>query len=94
MSETIINNIKNFNMKKTILLAGALLTICISMGSCKKDYICECSKTYTNTTSSTTRDYSIYTYTDTRARAENRCNANSSTGADFAGEYSINCQIK
>jgi hypothetical protein len=81
-------------MKNTILLVGALLFVGTSMVSCKKDYTCTCSKTYTSGSGSTTHDYSIYTYKDSRKRAEDRCNANTATGSDLGGDYSINCEIK
>ena len=81
-------------MKKTILLAVILIAVGTSMSSCKKDYICKCSKTYTSGSGSTTNDYSNYTYKDTRKRAEDRCNANATSGSDFFGNYSVNCQIQ
>lgn len=81
-------------MKKTILLAGVLIALGTSMVSCKKDYVCQCSKTYTSGSGTSTRDYSKYTYKDTRKRAEDRCNANTASGTDFFGNYSINCQIQ
>ena len=81
-------------MKKTILLAGLLFTIGTSMVSCKKDYVCKCSKTYTTGTGSSTSDFSDYTYKDSRTNAESRCNANEKTGSDIGGDYSINCQIQ
>jgi len=80
-------------MKNVILLAGALLLAGTSMTSCKKDYTCKCSKTYTTGSGSTTQNYSIYTYDDTRKRAEDRCNANTATGTDLGGDYAINCEI-
>ena len=81
-------------MKKTILLASVLFVVASTMVSCKKDYVCECSKTYTSGSATVTKDYSVYTYKDTRNRAETRCNENTSTGSDFGGNYSINCAIK
>ena len=82
-------------MKKTILSAAVLLAFGTAMTSCKKDYKCSCSKTYTSGSNTTTQnDYEAYTYKDTRARAEDRCNANSTTGSDFFGNYTINCEIK
>lgn len=81
-------------MKKVFLLAGLFLGIGVSMTSCKKDYVCKCSKTYTGTSSSTTSDYSQYTYKDSRKRAEDRCNDNTTSGSDLYGAYSINCQIQ
>lgn len=81
-------------MKKTILLAAVLLSFGASMVSCKKDYVCECSKTYTSGSGTYTKDYSIYTYKDTRKRAEDRCNDNTKTDSDMYGNYSINCEIQ
>ena len=81
-------------MKKTILLAVVLIAAGTTMSSCKKDYVCKCSKTYTSGSGSTTNDYSKYTYKDTRKRAEDRCNANTSSGSDIFGDYSVNCQIQ
>lgn len=81
-------------MKKTILFTAGLLFIGTSMVSCKKDYTCKCSKTYTSGTGSSTNDHSVYTYNDTRVRAEDRCNDNSETGTDLFGDYSINCKIQ
>lgn len=80
-------------MKNTILLAGALFVAMFTV-SCKKDYTCECEKTYTSGSGSTTRNYSVYTYKDTRTRAETRCNENTSSGTDLGGNYAINCAIK
>ncbi len=81
-------------MKKTILLVGFLLSIGATTVSCKKDYTCKCSKTYTSGSGSSTSDYSVYTYKDNRSRAETRCNENTNSGSDFWGNYSINCQIQ
>ncbi len=75
-------------------MAGVILLIGTTMTSCKKDYVCECSKTYTTGSGTSTQDYSTYTYNDSRKRAEDRCNANTATGSDFFGDYSINCDIK
>jgi hypothetical protein len=81
-------------MKKITLLTAAVLLIATSITSCKKDYTCTCSKTYTSGSSSSTADYSVYTYKDTRKRAEDRCNDNTETGTDVFGNYSINCELK
>ena len=81
-------------MKNSILLAGALLFIGTSMVSCKKDYTCKCSKTYTTGSGTSTSNYSVYTYNDTRKRAEDRCNENTESGTDFWGNYSVNCAIQ
>lgn len=81
-------------MKKMILMAGAIVFAATSITSCKKDYTCKCSKTYTSGSGSSTSDYSIYTYKDSRKRAEDRCNENTKTGSDLGGNYSINCDIQ
>jgi hypothetical protein len=81
-------------MKNIALVTIALLFAGTSMTSCKKDYTCKCSKTYTSGSGSSTSDYSIYTYKDSRKRAEDRCNDNVKTGSDLYGDYSINCAIQ
>lgn len=81
-------------MKKTILIAGGLLIMGSLMTSCKKDYLCKCSKTYTSGSGTFTKDYSQYTYKDTRNRAETRCNENTKSDSDMFGNYSVNCQIQ
>jgi hypothetical protein len=88
------NNLKTKTMKNIILMASALLFIGGSMTSCKKDYTCTCSKTYTSGSGSSTSAYSIYTYKDTRKRAEDRCNDNTKSGSDIYGDYAINCAIQ
>ena len=80
--------------KKTILFVVGLLFIATSFMSCKKDYTCKCSKTYTSGSGSSTNDHSVYTYKETRTRAESRCNENTTSGSDLGGDYSINCQIQ
>ncbi len=75
------------------MLVSFLTLVSFLSVSCKKDYVCKCSKTYTTGTGSSTSEHSIYTYRDTRGRAETRCNANTTTGKDFGGDYAINCQV-
>jgi hypothetical protein len=62
--------------------------------SCKKDYVCKCSKTYTSGSGSSTSNYSVYTYKENRNRAEERCNENVKSDNDLGGNYSVNCQIQ
>lgn len=81
-------------MKKSMIITGLVLFVATSFVSCKKPYTCSCDKTYTSGSGTSTQDYSIYTYDDTRNRAENRCNENTSTGSDFGGDYAINCRIE
>jgi hypothetical protein len=80
-------------MKNGSLLPAILLLATTFMVSCKKDYTCKCSKTYTTGSGSSTYNYSMYTYNDIRPRAEERCNANTSSGTDLGGDYSVNCKI-
>ncbi|MBA2612065.1 MAG: hypothetical protein H0U95_08845 [Bacteroidetes bacterium] len=80
-------------MKKMMILVAAL-GLTIATTSCKKDYVCKCTKTYTGTTSSTTSDDGQYTYKDTRPKADDRCNANEKTGSDLGGSYTRNCDIQ
>lgn len=81
-------------MKSKILIAVIMLSAATTMMSCKKDYVCKCSKTYTTGTGTSTTNYSQYTYNENRKRAEERCNDNTESGSDIFGNYSINCQIQ
>ncbi len=80
--------------KQLILTTAILMVVAISFTSCKKNYTCKCSKTYTSGTGTSTNDYSVYTYNENRQRAEDRCNENVKSGTDIFGNYSINCQIQ
>lgn len=82
-------NMKNFKLAMVCLFAAGTCMI-----SCKKDYTCKCSKTYTSGTGTNTKDYSVYTYKENRKRAEDRCNENTKSASDLFGNYSINCQIQ
>jgi hypothetical protein len=79
-------------MKKLVIAIVALFTM--SLVSCKKNYECECSITRTNGSTTTTTDDGNYTFKDTRARAESRCNDQEDSGEDFFGPYTRDCQIK
>ena len=79
-------------MKKSVLIAGAVF-FALALTSCKKEYTCECSKTYTGENGSTTEDYAVYTYKDNLVEAEDRCNDNERTDSDIFGSYTINCDI-
>lgn len=79
-------------MKTTIIAIAALFTL--SLASCKKDYVCECKITRTSSSGSTTSADGNYTFKDSRARAESRCNEQEGTGTDFFGDYARDCQIK
>ncbi len=79
-------------MKKSVIAIMALFTL--SIASCKKDYKCECEKTRTSGSSTLTTADGDYTFKDTRARAESRCNDQEGTGSDALGSYTRDCQIK
>jgi hypothetical protein len=82
-------------MKRRILLAVVVaLGATTTMVSCKKDYTCACSKTYTKSGGSATIDDGVYTYKDSRVKAEKRCNDQEGQGSDLGGEYTRDCQIK
>jgi len=81
-------------MKRTAIMLGAGLVLALTFTSCKKEYTCSCSKTYTTGSGTYTKDYSVYTYNENRKRAEDRCNENTKSGSDILGDYSINCQIQ
>lgn len=79
-------------MKKTVIAFIALITL--SLGACKKDYTCECTKTRTAGSSTLITDDGTYKFKDTRTRAESRCNDQEKTGSDIGGDYVRNCEIK
>lgn len=81
-------------MKKIIIISSFVLLAAATLVACKKDYTCQCSKTYTTGNGTTTSNYSIYTYKDTPNGATKRCNANNTQGSDLGGTYAINCVIK
>lgn len=81
-------------MKQLSMTLAACLLIATTFTSCKKDYKCQCSKTYTTGTGTNTSNYSVYTYHENRSRAETRCSANADSGSDLFGNYSINCEIQ
>ena len=65
-----------------------------TLASCKKEYTCECRKVHTddNGNINTSSDGS-YTFKDSRARAEDRCNDLEGTGTDLGGDYTRECDI-
>ncbi len=81
-------------MKKAILFGFLLSVVSLSFISCKEEYSCECEKIYTGSSGSFSYDDGIYTYKDTRARAEDRCAKNEETGTDLGGNYTRECEIK
>lgn len=82
-------------MKRRILLVAVVaLGATTTMVSCKKEYSCQCKKTYTKNGGSVTIDDNVYTYKDTRVKAEKRCNDNEGQGSDIGGDFTRDCEIK
>lgn len=79
-------------MKKIMIAIVALFTI--SLASCKKDYVCECSITRTSGGNTLTTEGDKYTFKDTRVKAESRCSDEEGAGSDAFGDYTRNCEIK
>lgn len=79
-------------MKKIAIAIVAVFAL--GFTSCKKDYVCQCSKIRTANGATLTTDADKYTFKDTRTRAESKCNDQETTGKDLAGDYSLECQIK
>ena len=80
-------------MKKVIQLT-ATLALVLMFASCKKDYVCECTKTYTGGSTTVTTDDGNYTYKENKAKAIEKCDANDKTGSDLGGNYTRNCDIR
>ena len=76
------------------LIFPMALFMAIGFTSCKKEYVCDCKKIYTGSSSSTTVDDGSYTYKDTRTRAEDKCNDQETSGSDLGGSYSRECSIR
>lgn len=79
-------------MKRPIIAIVAILGL--GLASCKKDYTCECKKIRTEDGNTQTSDDGSYTFKDSRARAESRCNDEEKAGSDILGDYTRECQIK
>lgn len=71
----------------------ALAIVAGGLFSCKSEYTCECEKIYQDSTRTVTYNDGSYILKDNRARAEDRCNAQESTGTDIRGDYSRQCRI-
>ena len=81
-------------MKKAIMLGVVIAFGATTMVSCKKDYNCKCEKTWTGNNGSVTKDDGVYTYKETRVKAEAKCNDQEKTGSDILGDYTRNCSIQ
>ncbi|WP_343632848.1 hypothetical protein [Fluviicola sp.] len=79
-------------MKRVVVAVVALSGL--ALASCKKDYTCECRMIRTDDDGSTvTSSDGTYTFKDSRARAEDRCNDLEDSGTDILGEYTRECDI-
>ena len=82
-------------MKKLTLILVGLITLGAITSSCKKEYVCQCHKTYTRSNGTTIREKDgLYTYNDTKTRAANRCENQEGTGSNLSGEYVRDCEIQ
>ena len=75
-------------MKKSVIVIVALFTL--SLASCKKEYKCECKKTFTSGSSAVITSDGEYTFKDTKARAKSRCEDQESA----QNGYTRDCEIK
>lgn len=82
-------------MKKLIILVAAL-GLGGAMTSCKKDYVCKCTKTYTHSNGTTNSEPDgQYTFKDSKARAADRCNEQEGSGSEaINGDYTRDCDIQ
>lgn len=76
------------------LAIATIAFIALSLASCKKDYTCECNKVRTSNGNTLSTHDEDYKFTDSRTRAESKCNDQEKTGSDALGDYSRECQIK
>lgn len=82
-------------MKKLIIVLASLTALSISFSSCRKDYVCECRKTYTRSNGTTISESDgLYTFNDTKPRAADRCTQQEESGTDLSGSYVRDCELK
>jgi|GEM_PF-390081 len=84
-------------MKKITLIAFAIVTL--SMASCKKDFLCECTDTYTSSSGNvTTNPVANVTYRDVKhGEAKSLCQKSTVVNVDNSGGTSTNvsdCKLK
>ena len=79
-------------MKKVFF--SVLVLSGFTLASCKKDYTCECRKIRTDDDGNTVSESDgTYSFKDSRARAEDRCNDLEESGTDILGSYTRECDI-
>jgi hypothetical protein len=79
---------------KKFLIPSIALFLAMTSVACKKDYNCKCQKIYTGSSGSAVVDDGVYTYKDTKSRAEDRCQDQETTGSDIGGDYTRECEIQ
>lgn len=82
-------------MKKLIIIIVSFIALSTLFSSCKKDYVCECRKTYTRSNGTTISETDgLYTFSDTKPRAADRCTQQEGSGSDLSGSYVRDCELK
>ena len=72
-----------------VVLSGFTLT------SCKKNYICECTKVRTDSDGNrNSASDGNYSFNESRIRAEKKCNDLEDSGTDAFGNYARACDIQ
>lgn len=80
-------------MKRNIIISSALFVGMLFLGSCVKEYTCQCVMTYSGQVGlpdPVTRDYPIK---DTKKEAVNKCKANSKMYKDGAITTVEECEL-
>lgn len=82
-------------MKTKMIKIGISLSVILFATACEKNYICQCTRTYTRSNGTVISEYDgAYAFKDTKIRATNRCTAMEGYGSDLSGEYTRNCELK
>jgi hypothetical protein len=76
-------------MKRILLFSAAVLVAASSFTSCKKDYTCECTSTYTYGGVSTTSNYSATAHLK-KSDAKTWCTGQAGSGTG----YTYSCALK
>jgi hypothetical protein len=74
---------------KTFTVIITVLSFAGTVSSCKKNYTCTCTKTYSG--SSAYNVNSTYTYKDNKKEADDKCKKNETSGSDNYGAYNVSC---
>ena len=80
-------------MKKYLALFGGITTVLIST-SCKKDYVCECTNSSSNSSSASISTTTVKDATKKQAKAYCVSTEDTSTYNGTTTVYSSNCELK